>query len=241
MAVKLEVIGSSPAWPNPGGACSGYLVDGRLLLDCGPGVLAKLREREPWPGSWPSVEAIAITHLHLDHWGDLIPWVWGTLVGPGHGTRPALWLPPGSREALRPVLALLGSEDMFEQAFEVAEYEAGLPFDAAGLSVRALSVCHYDIDAYGFRVEGDRILAYSGDTGPCPALVELARDADLFVCEATLERGTDEGALRGHLSVSEAVVALEQSAAKRLLLTHRPHERDVTGLDLAHDGYEVDF
>ncbi len=224
MAVKLEVIGSSPAWPNPGGACSGYVVDGRLLLDCGPGVLAKLRERDPWP----SVEAIAITHLHLDHWGDLIPWVWGTLFGPGQGTRPALWLPPGSREALRPILARLGSEDMFEQAFDVAEYEAGRPFEAvAGLSVRALTVCHYDIDAYGFRVEGDRILAYSGDTGPCPALVELARDADLFICEATLESGTDEGALRGHLSTSEAVAALEQSAARRLLLTHRPHERAV--------------
>ena len=66
MAVRLSVIGSSPAWPNPGGACSGYLVDGKLLLDCGPGVLAKLRQREPWP----TVEAIAITHLHLDHWGD---------------------------------------------------------------------------------------------------------------------------------------------------------------------------
>ena len=92
MAVQLDVIGSSPAWPNPGGACSGYLVEGRLLLDCGPGVLAKLREREPWP----TVDAIAITHLHLDHWGDLIPWVWGSLFGPGQrrsarrsGCRPA--------------------------------------------------------------------------------------------------------------------------------------------------------
>ena len=78
MAVRLTVIGCSPAWPNPGGACSGYLVDGRLLLDCGPGVLAKLRLREPWP----TVEAIAITHLHLDHWGDLDP------VGLGNYLRP---------------------------------------------------------------------------------------------------------------------------------------------------------
>ncbi len=239
MAVRLEVIGSSPAWPNPGGACSGYLVDGRLLLDCGPGVLAKLRE--PWPSSWPSVEAIAITHLHLDHWGDLIPWVWGTLFGPGHGARPALWLPPGSREALRPILAVLGSEDMLELAFEVAEYDVGRPFTAAGLSVRALPVCHYAIDAYGFRVEGERILAYSGDTGPCPALVELARDADLFLCEATLEGGTDEGAMRGHMSAAEAAAALEQSAAKRLLLTHRPQERELDGFVLAYDGYQLDF
>ncbi len=79
--MKLTVIGCSPAWPNPGGAQSGYLVEGpgRLLLDCGPGVLAKLRERD---GGWPRVDAIVITHWHLDHWGDLVPWVWGTIAGP---------------------------------------------------------------------------------------------------------------------------------------------------------------
>ncbi len=81
MSVKLTVVGCSPAWPNPGGAQSGYLLEGpgRLLLDCGPGVLAKLRERE----AWPHVDAIAITHWHLDHWGDLVPWVWGSTLGPG--------------------------------------------------------------------------------------------------------------------------------------------------------------
>jgi ribonuclease BN (tRNA processing enzyme) len=238
MEVRLTVIGSSPAWPNPGGACSGYLVDGKLLLDCGPGVLAKLREREPWP----TVEAIAITHLHLDHWGDLIPWVWGSLYGPGESApRPQLWLPPGSGDALRPVLALLGSEDMFERAFDVAEYEARVPFTAAGLQVTAVPVVHYDVEAFSFRVEGDRVLAYSGDSGPCPALEEVARDADLLICEATLESGSDDGGERGHLSVSEAVVALEQSAAKRLLLTHRPNEREVDGPLLAYDGFELEF
>src|SRR2546421_5408538 len=62
--VKLTVVGCSPAWPNPGGAQSGYLVEtdgSRLLLDCGPGVLARLRELE----DWPRVDAIAITHFHL--------------------------------------------------------------------------------------------------------------------------------------------------------------------------------
>jgi len=237
MAVRLTVIGSSPAWPNPGGACSGYLVDGRLLLDCGPGVLAKLRQREPWP----SVEAIAITHLHLDHWGDLIPWVWGSLFGPG-GSRPALWLPPGSIEELRPILHRLGSEDMLERAFDVSEYEPRRPFTAAGLEVTAFPVVHYDIDAYGFRVQGERLLAYSGDTGPCDELAELARNADLFVCEATLERADLDGPERGHLSEDEAATAAAGAGARRLLLTHRPHERAVTGsAELAYDDLELEI
>jgi ribonuclease BN (tRNA processing enzyme) len=237
MAVRLSIIGSSPAWPNPGGACSGHRVDDRLLLDCGPGVLAKLRDRQ----EWPTVEAIAITHLHLDHWGDLVPWVWGNLFGPGRDSRPELWLPPGSREALKPLLARLGSEDMLDRAFEVTEYESRRPFTAAGLEVTAIPVVHYSIDAYGFRVQGNgRLFAYSGDSGPCPALTEIADGADLFLCEATLERGELEGDDRGHLDVDEAVEA--GSGANRLVLTHRPRELPVPdGIEMAYDGLELEL
>ena len=237
--MRLDVIGSSPAWPNAGGACSGYLVDGRLLLDCGPGVLAKLREREPWP----SVQGIAITHLHLDHWGDLVPWVWGSLFGPGASiARPALMLPPGARRSLRPVLALLGTEDMLERAFDVEEYAPGEPFELAGLRVTALPVPHYDMPAFGFRVESERTLAYSGHSGPSDALIELARDADLFVCESTIDDGAPDGPPRGHLSVTEARAAFHASGASRLLLTHRPQERPVPdGLELAEDGLALEL
>ena len=237
--MRLTVIGSSPAWPNPGGACSGYLVEGRLLLDCGPGVLARLREREPWP----TVEAIAITHLHLDHWGDLVPWVWGGLFGPGEGLpRPKLWLPPGSREQLRPVLGVLGSEDMFDRAFEVSEYESRVPFTVAGLEVTAVPVDHYDIQAFGFRVKGDRTLAYSGDSGPSDALAELARDADLLLSEATLENGGYDGPERGHLSPAEVKEAAGHARALRVVLTHRPVEREPPpGIELAYDGLELEF
>ncbi len=239
MGVRLSVIGSSPAWPNPGGACSGYLVDGRLLLDCGPGVLARLRQRE----AWPTVEAIAITHLHLDHWGDLIPWVWGSLFGPGKPLpKPELWLPPGSREELRPILSRLGSEDMFDRAFEVSEYESRIPFIAGGLQVTAVPVDHYDVQAFGFRVKGDRTLAYSGDSGPSEALAELARDADLLLSEATLDNGGYDGPERGHLSPAEASRAATDARALRVVLTHRPVERAApAGVELAYDGLELEF
>ena len=94
--MKLNVVGCSPAWPNPGGAQSGYLLEGpgRLLMDCGPGVLARLRSNGE--NGWPQVDAIAITHFHLDHWGDLVPWVWGAMWGFGRDyEKPELWLPPG--------------------------------------------------------------------------------------------------------------------------------------------------
>jgi ribonuclease BN (tRNA processing enzyme) len=237
MDVKLTVIGCSPAWNNPGGANSGYLVeaDGSLLLDCGPGVLPRLRQRT----GWPAVDAIAISHLHLDHWGDLVPWVWGLMYGPGRTTaRPALFLPPGSREALRPVLARVGFETMLDEAFELREYVEGEAFETAGFAVTPVRVDHYGLDCFGFRVaNGSGTLAYSADSGPCDRLVELARDADVFLCEATLERGELEGSPRGHLDIPEAVDAFRRSGARRLLLTHRPAELAVDdGLELVREG-----
>jgi len=239
--VKLHVIGSSPAWPNPGGAQSGYLVEGegRLLLDCGPGVLARLRERE----SWPALDAIAITHFHLDHWGDLVPWVWGTAFGLGRDTSaPELWLPPGGAAHLRRLGDDLGRQDMFDRAFSVREYSGGQRFTAAGFDVTPTRVLHYDLETYGFRVtDGKTVLAYSGDSGPCPQLAELAAGADLFLCEATLQDAASEGDPRGHLTVEEATGAFRESGATRLLLTHRPQELGLDGsVEQASDGLELE-
>jgi ribonuclease BN (tRNA processing enzyme) len=240
--VRLTVVGCSPAWPNPGGAQSGYLVEGagRLLLDCGPGVLPSLRERE----GWPRIDAIAITHFHLDHWGDLVPWVWGLQFGPAVGSDPPeLWLPPGGRETLSRLGADLGQREMFEDTFDVHEYVDGEPFEAAGYEVEARRVLHYTMLAFGFRVsQNGSVLAYSGDSGPSDALPDLARDADLFVCEATLDEPNPEGGTRGHLAAGEAQEASSRAGARRLLLTHRPAERPVEdGVELAYDGLELDL
>jgi ribonuclease BN (tRNA processing enzyme) len=242
MNVKLTIVGCSPAWPNPGGAQSGYLVEGagKLLLDCGPGVLARMREQT----RWPEVDAIAITHWHLDHWGDLVPWVWGSTLGPGTGAaKPELWVPPEGGELLRQLGSRLGQPDMFENAFHLHEYAAEAPFEAAGFEVVARRVLHYQMLAFGFRVaDNGTVLAYSGDSGPSDALPALAREADLFLCEATLQEPNPEGGVRGHLAANEAVAAFRESGAKRLLLTHRPLERPLDdGLEQAYDGLELEL
>jgi ribonuclease BN (tRNA processing enzyme) len=241
--VKLTVVGCSPAWPNPGGAQSGYLVEspgcGRVLLDCGPGVLARLRLHD----AWPQLDAIAITHFHLDHWGDLVPWVWGTLAGPGsEAERPELVTPPGGRERLADLAERLGGwADMFEQVFRIREFAEGEPTDVAGFVLEATRVPHYTLEAYAFRLaNGGTTLAYSGDSGPSEQLVTVARDADLFVCEATLSE--PEPDLRGHLTLTEAEEAFAASGARRLLITHRPAERPGDGAhELAYEGLEIVF
>ena len=93
-----------------------------------------------------------------------------------------------------------------------------------------------------FRVSNSqRTLAYSGDSAPSERLAKLAEGVDLFLCEATLERGELDGEPRGHLSADEAVEAFEASGAQRLLLTHRPSELALDdGLEQAYDGLELE-
>jgi len=241
--VRLTVIGSSPAWPNPGSAHSGYMLEAdgsKVLLDCGPGVLGRLRES----AIWPDVDAIAITHFHLDHWGDLVPWVWGSfyLASNRPVPKPALWVQPGGAAYLTSLGERLGFPDMFERTFHLTEYEPDTSFRIGKLSVTATRVPHYTLQTYAFRVQSNgAVLTYSGDSAPSPELVEAARNADLFVCEATLLRGELDGQPRGHLSLDEAVAAFEASGAKRLLVTHRPCELPTPEkYELAYDGLELD-
>jgi ribonuclease BN (tRNA processing enzyme) len=239
--VRLTVIGCSPAWPNAGGAQSGYLVegDGRLLLDCGPGVLARLRADH---GGWPQVDAVAITHFHLDHWGDLVPWIFGAAFGPGRAAkRPELWLPPGGLQRLREHGERMSFVGQIAEAFDAREYEAEAPFEAAGFAVRPVRLDHYSELTFGLRVSNhSSTLAYSGDTGPSPALVDLARGVDVFLCEATLKE--PEPAERGHLSEAEARDAFEASGAKRLVVIHRPDELPLSPeVERAADGDVYEF
>jgi len=242
MEMKLTVIGCSPAWPNPGGAQSGYLVEGggRVLLDCGAGVLAKLREHE----DWPRVDAICLTHFHLDHWGDVVPWVWALWFGPAsEQPRPELWVPPDGQKLLGEIGDRLGTPEMFEKAFTVKEYEDGKEFETGGFRITPRRVLHYELLAFGFRVSSDgKTFAYSGDSGPSAQLSELARDADLFLCEATLLQPNPEGGTRGHLAAHEANAAFEAAGAKRLLLTHRPVERPLEPqYEQVHDGFVTEI
>ena len=234
--MKLTVVGCSPAWPNPGGAQSGYLVEGseRVLLDCGPGVLPRLQE------GWPRVNAIVITHFHLDHWGDLVPWTFGAMFGPGRDTpKPELWLPPGGAEELGVFGEKFGVPGMFSDGFSTREYAEGKSFQTCGLQITPVRVPHYQLHTYALRVtDGRATLAYSGDSAPSPALAEVARNADLFLCEATLAESREGGnGLRGHLSAEEAIAAFKESGAHRLVLIHRPDELPVAdGVERASDG-----
>src|SRR2546423_8642720 len=129
--------------------------------------------------------------------------------------------------------------DQLERAFQLREYRAEGAFSTAGFEVVPVQLAHYEELTFGLRVsDGSRTLAYSGDTAPTPRLADLARDADVFLCEATL--ADPEPAERGHLTADEASDAFEASGARRLVVIHRPDELPLDErLERAHDGLEL--
>ena len=90
-------------------------------------------------GGWPQLDSIVISHWHLDHWGDLVPWVWGRMFGLGHESdAPEVWVPPGGIDQLEMFGELFGTPSMFADVFPLREYAEREPFEtAAGLTLSA--------------------------------------------------------------------------------------------------------
>jgi ribonuclease BN (tRNA processing enzyme) len=224
--VSLTVLGGSPAWPNPGQAASGYVVESeraRVLVDCGSGIAAELRQHDPGP-----LTDIVISHFHADHWFDLVPLHYAYRYGDWHGRpRPALHLPPGGRAVLDTVASVWdGSVETFEAAFDVHEFDPHGDLRLGDLRFSFAPCLHYTT-CYSIKINSpDGTIVYSADTAPTERLARFAQDADLFVCEASLREATNDSEERGHMDAAEAAREASRARAKRLLLTHVPAEND---------------
>ena len=236
--MRITVLGKSPSWQDAGGACSGYLVqegDTVLVLDIGNGVFGKLRSHV----DYTDVDAVVVSHLHADHFLDLVPYSYALTYSPRQqpvpvppfweGTdspaRPELHVPPGATDTFRRVCGAWGNEDLIENAFALREYAVGETLEIGPLSVRFASVPHFiDTQAVEIAAAGGRF-TFGADSSPNDAVTEFARDTDLLLLEATLPRPEREGP-RGHLTPAEAGEHARAAGAKRLVLTHISDEMD---------------
>jgi ribonuclease BN (tRNA processing enzyme) len=219
--MELTVLGSSGGYPALGSACSGYLVaDGetRLWVDAGAGTFARLLEH----CSPNELTATLISHLHADHWSDLIVGL-HTLRFAFEREEPLpVYAPPGWTETMG-VVAEWARED--DPAFVAHELRDGETIEAGSLSIVPIEVEHTeDTDTFGFRIANGRsTLAYSADSGPNGALGSVARDADLFVCEAGSPGDVE---MHMHLNGRQAGEIAAAAGARRLLVTHLSPKAD---------------
>jgi ribonuclease BN (tRNA processing enzyme) len=249
--MELIVLGGSAAAPNAGDASAGYLVtsgETTILLDCGSGVVSKLRQhRDP-----RSLAAVVISHLHSDHTLDLVALRYALqYVPPGPGAAIPLFLPPHGRDFLGRLGAVFASgnerpEDFWERTFSLRDYAprlaSGPPLTIGGLALTFAPMQHY-IPVWAIRIEEmatGRTLTFSADTGPGAPLAEFARGSEVFLCEATLLEQTpgSDPADWGHLTGHQAGQIAAEAGVSRLVLTHLWGE---LGLERYRDDASVAF
>ncbi len=224
--MQVTVLGKSPSWQDAGGACSGYLVehDGyTLLLDCGNGVFAKLRSVI----DYGEVDAVLISHLHADHFFDVVPFSYA--LGYGVRTdppRPQLHVPPAATECLQTIGGCLGDPSLITGAFAVSEYAADETLALGPLQVSLCAVPHYvATHAVSVTAPGAGRFTFGADCRPNDALPRFAADSDMLVVEATLRRPETFGT-RGHLTAREAGEHGAAAGARSLVVTHFSDELD---------------
>jgi ribonuclease BN (tRNA processing enzyme) len=213
--MRLTVLGGCGAWPTAGQACSGYLVehDGFLLLmDPGYATLPRLLQLRPARG----IDAVLVSHGHADHCADLHPLLRARALGDDPPSALPVHSLPG---AVDPVLAL-DPPSMLQGAFALREFQAGDRITIGPFQVDTWLLPHFVPNA-GLRVTADgRCLAYTGDTGPSPELTRLARDADVFLAEATYPEQVPDHSAAYLSSAKQTGQNATRASVGQLVLTH---------------------
>ncbi|MEV4284792.1 MBL fold metallo-hydrolase [Nonomuraea bangladeshensis] len=211
----LTILGGCGAWPAAGQACSGYLVEHegfRLLVDPGYATVPRLLERI----TADQVDAVFVSHGHPDHCADLNPLLRARALRDDPPAPLPVYSLPGALDA---VLAL-DRPGMLSGAYILHEFVAGDRLAIGPLRAQTRLLPH-SVPNAGIRLTaGERVLAYTGDTGPSPDVADLARGADLLLAEATFADQVPRGARRHLSSARQAGRQAEDAGARHLLLTH---------------------
>ncbi len=254
-AVALQVLGSGGPKIDDERASSGYVIwvqgESRVLIDAGGGIFQRFSQSS---ARLESLDAIALSHLHVDHSADLIALLKGgyfiertralPVIGPGGNDRfPSTdaylhALLDSTTGAYRYLSGYIeGGRGWFQLVPRVVDATRTTPelvLDVNGLQLQAVGVGHGQVPALGYVVTvSGRKIAFTGDqNGESEGFVALARNADLLVAHHAIPE-TGDTALRAlHMTPSVIGELAAHISPKRLVLSHhmqRALERRVEG------------
>lgn len=231
--MRLVVLGSGTSVPHPQRAASAHWLDtaeGSLLLDASAACVHRMAQENL---NWVELDAIWISHFHLDHVGGLAPFLFGTKHAPQtRNRRKPLSIYGGyGLKKLLTAFDEAGDYNLLRQPFpiEVREVAPGTEFEMLpGLRAQTLSTPHTS-ESLAIRLteEQGASLVYTSDTGYTDALGTFADGAQLFMMECSFWRNKP---IEAHLELKDAMRLARRAAPGRVLLTHLYPEWD--GIDI---------
>jgi ribonuclease BN (tRNA processing enzyme) len=226
--MKLTIVGCSGSFPGPDSPASCYLLEApyegrifRLLLDLGSGALGALQSY----ADLRTIDAIAISHLHPDHCLDLCGYYVVRKYHPsGHLGQIPVYGPPDTASRMARAYDMPADPGMNAE-FDFHVYDGDVTIGPFTLETTEVD---HPVDTYALKVSHNgHSVVYSGDTGPCESLAQLAKGCDVLLAEASFLDGGDNPE-HLHMSGRDAATIASAAGVGRLVLTHIPpwHDTD---------------
>ncbi len=226
--MRLTAVGCSGSYAGPDSPASCYLLQAEheggtysLVMDLGNGALGPLQRYV----DLAVVDAVVLSHLHVDHCIDLTSYHVVRTYNPGGSlSRLPVHGPQGTSAR---IAAASGFTDRLgvDEVFDFVDWVEDEAVRLGPFTITPTRVAH-PVETYALRIEEDgRVFVYSGDTGPSTALVKAAKGADVFLCEASFVEGPDNPPDL-HLTGRQAGQHASRADVSRLLLTHIPPWHD---------------
>lgn len=231
--MKLTVLGSGSTVPHSRRTSSAYWLEtsgGNLLLDCSATAPSRMAACGV---DWPNLDAIWISHFHIDHCGGLGPLLAGTKHAEQMRSRTKslrIFGPIGLRNLIDR-LSNVNNYRLLDQSFPVGvvEIEELEKFEILPrVEAVAMKTLHTD-ESHAIHIrDGETTLVYSADTGFDKRLSAFGRNVDLLILECTFLKNKP---VEKHLELAEAMLLINKAKPKRAMLTHFYPEWDDVNFD----------